>query len=86
MVGPPNVGKLALLAALTKAVSEVADYPFTTRLPIPGMMMFENIQLQLVDMPPLSHEYMESWMSQITRNADALLLVVDLGTLVYLTP
>jgi ribosome-interacting GTPase 1 len=46
---------------------------------MPGMMTFENVQIQLVDMPPISHEYMESWMSQITRNADALLLVVDLG-------
>ena len=79
MVGPPNVGKSALLAALTKATPEVADYPFTTRRPMPGMMAFENVQIQLVDMPPISHEYMESWMSQITRNADALLLVVDLG-------
>ena len=79
MVGPPNVGKSALLAALTKATPEVADYPCTTRRPMPGMMAFENVQIQLVDMPPISHEYMESWMSQITRNADALLLVVDLG-------
>ena len=78
MVGPPNVGKSALLAALTKAAPEVADYPFTTRRPMPGMMTFENVQIQLVDMP-ISHEYMESWMSQITRNADALLLVVDLS-------
>src|SRR5262249_425128 len=77
--GPPNVGKSALLAALTKAAPEVADYPFTTRRPMPGMMTFENVQIQLVDMPPISHEHMESWMSQITRNADALLLMVDLG-------
>ncbi len=79
MVGPPNVGKSALLAALTNATPEVADYPFTTRRPIPGMMPFDDVQIQLVDMPPISHEYMEPWMSQITRNADALLLVVDLG-------
>jgi len=79
MVGPPNVGKSALLAALTKATPEVADYPFTTRRPMPGMMFLENVQVQLVDMPPISHESMESWMSQITRNADAILLVVDLG-------
>ena len=79
MVGPPNVGKSALLAALTKATPEVADYPFTTRRPMPGMLPLENVQIQLVDMPPISHESMESWMSQITRNADAILLVVDLG-------
>src|SRR5499426_2239071 len=48
MVGPPNVGKAALPAALTNATPEVADYPFTTRRPMPGMMLFENVQLQLV--------------------------------------
>ncbi len=79
MVGPPNVGKSSLLQALTKATPEVADYPYTTRKPMPGMVTFENVQLQLVDMPPVSHDYMEPWMAQITRNADALLLVVDLS-------
>jgi ribosome-interacting GTPase 1 len=79
MLGPPNVGKSALLAALTKATPEVADYPFTTRKPMPGMVQFENVQIQLVDMPPLSHDYMEPWMLQIARNADGLLLIVDLG-------
>jgi ribosome-interacting GTPase 1 len=43
------------------------------------MVLFENVQLQLVDMPPLSRDYMEPWMSQIARTADALLLVVDLS-------
>jgi hypothetical protein len=79
MLGPPNVGKSALLAALTKATPEVADYPFTTRKPMPGMVFFENVQIQLVDMPPVSRDYMEPWMSQIARTADALLLVVDLS-------
>jgi ribosome-interacting GTPase 1 len=79
MLGPPNVGKSALLGALTKATPEVSDYPFTTRKPMPGMVFFENVQIQLVDFPPLCHDYMEPWMSQIARNADALLLVVDLS-------
>jgi hypothetical protein len=79
MLGPPNVGKSTLLAALTKATPEVADYPFTTRKPMPGMVFFENVQIQLVDMPPVSRDYMEPWMSQIARTADALLLVVDLS-------
>jgi len=79
IVGPPNVGKSTLLTTLTNAAPEVADYPFTTRRPMPGMMTFENVQIQLVDMPPICREYMESWMSQITRNADAVLLVVDLS-------
>lgn len=79
LVGVPNAGKSALLRALTKATPEVAEYPFTTRRPLPGMVTFENVQIQLVDLPPVSREYMETWVPQIVRHADALLLVVDLS-------
>ncbi len=80
MIGAPNAGKSALLRATTKATPEVADYPFTTRKPIPGMVRYQNVQVQLVDFPPVSEDYVEPWMSQIARNADALLWVVDLGS------
>jgi hypothetical protein len=79
LAGPPNSGKSSLVRRLTHATPEVADYPFTTRLPVPGMMPFENIQIQLVDLPPLDPEFPEPWVPQALRNADALLLVVDLG-------
>lgn len=79
LAGPPNSGKSSLVRRLTHATPEVADYPFTTRLPLPGMMRFENIQIQLVDLPPLHPEFPEPWVPQALRNADALLLVVDLG-------
>ena len=79
LVGLPNAGKSALVGALSKAVTEVADYPFTTRKPIPGMVVYENVQIQLVDLPPISRDYMETWLQQIVRNADALLLVVDVS-------
>ncbi|MDY7030389.1 MAG: GTPase [Thermodesulfobacteriota bacterium] len=80
LTGPPNVGKSEILSRVTKALSEIADYPFTTRKPIAGMMRFENIQIQLVDTPPLAKEYTEQWIFNIIRNADALLMVADLGT------
>jgi ribosome-interacting GTPase 1 len=79
LLGAPNAGKSSLLCALTKATTDVADYPYTTRKPIPGMVSFENVQLQLVDMPPVSPDYLEPWMPQIVRNADAVVLVVDLS-------
>ena len=79
LAGPPNSGKSSLIRRLTHATPEVADYAFTTRLPLPGMMRFENIQIQLVDLPPLHPEFPEPWVPQALRNADALLLVVDLG-------
>ncbi len=79
LVGAPNAGKSSLLAALTHATPEIADYPFTTRAPIPGMLTFEEVQLQLVDLPPVSADHLESWVPQIIRNADAVLWVVDLS-------
>jgi len=79
LVGPPNSGKSQLLRRLTHATPEVADYPFTTRAPLPGMMAFEDIQIQLVDLPPVHPDFPETWLYQIIRNADAALLVVDLS-------
>jgi small GTP-binding protein len=79
LVGSPNSGKSQLLRALTHATPEVAEYPYTTRIPIPGMLLFENVRLQLIDLPPISPEYTESWVPQIIRNADAALWVVDLA-------
>ena len=77
LVGPPNTGKSSLVAALTHAHPEVADYPFTTREPTPGMMPFEDIALQLVDLPPLSTEHIEHWVFDLIRHADLLWLVMD---------
>lgn len=79
LVGPPNVGKSALLAALSHAEPEVADYPFTTRMPRPGMVPFENVQIQLVDLPALDPEFTEGWVYGLIRAADAALVVVSLG-------
>ena len=79
LVGLPNVGKSQLVSMLTDAVVDVADYPFTTKMPFPGMMRFENIQIQLLDMPPITDREARPWFSHILRNADILLIVVDLG-------
>jgi ribosome-interacting GTPase 1 len=64
---------------LTNAATEIAEYPFTTRLPIVGMMDFENIQIQLVDAPAVTLELGEAWFTNLARNADSLVLMVDLG-------
>ncbi|MCL4524544.1 MAG: 50S ribosome-binding GTPase [Acidobacteria bacterium] len=79
LAGAPNTGKSSLLRALSHATPEVGDYPFTTRVPTPGMMRFEDIQIQLVDLPPLDPQYGETWVPQAVRAADAALIVVDLG-------
>jgi ribosome-interacting GTPase 1 len=80
VVGPPNVGKSALVAALTNATPEVADFPFTTWNPTPGMMPFENTQIQLIDTPPLNRDFVEPDLLDLIRRSDLMLLVVDLQT------
>jgi ribosome-interacting GTPase 1 len=78
LLGLPNSGKSNLLSRITHAFSEVADYPFTTQKPIPGMMTFENLQIQLVDTPPVQLDHIEPGFPNLIRNADGLLLLVDL--------
>ena len=78
LVGPPNTGKSALLRALTNAEPEVADHPYTTWGPTPGMLDFHHVQIQLVDLPPLNPDYIDAEMMDLIRRADLLLLVVDL--------
>ena len=80
VVGPANVGKSALVAALTNANPEVADFPLTTWKPTPGMMPVENMQIQLVDTPPLNRDYVEPELLDLIRRSDFILLVVDLQT------
>jgi hypothetical protein len=78
LVGFPNSGKSSLLACLTNANPVIADYPLSTLTPLPGMMPYEDIQFQLVDLPPVGNENTDGWVSGILRYADALLLVIDL--------
>ena len=78
IVGFPNTGKSSLLACLTNANPVIAEYPLSTLIPLPGMMPFEDIQIQLVDLPPIGNESTDGWVSGILRYADALLLILDI--------
>lgn len=79
LIGTPNTGKSSILSALTKATPQIAPYPFTTREPVVGMMVYENIKIQLVDTPPISRDFIAPWLGDILRRADLLTIVVDLG-------
>jgi ribosome-interacting GTPase 1 len=78
-LGPPNAGKSLLLSKLTKATPAVAPYPFTTREPVPGMMDFEDVRVQLIDLPPITADHYEPFITDVTRGADAALLFLDLA-------
>ncbi len=79
LIGPPNSGKSALHARLTGSRTEIGPYPFTTHLPIPGMHVYEDVQFQLVDLPPVSADFMEPWLVATLQPADGVLLVIDIN-------
>ncbi|OQY28680.1 MAG: hypothetical protein B6244_06450 [Candidatus Cloacimonetes bacterium 4572_55] len=79
LLGPPNSGKSTLLNALTNADIETADYPFTTREPHQAMMMYEDVPIELVDLPPISDQHSEHWILPLARTSDMIFLIFDLG-------
>lgn len=79
IIGGPNAGKSALVAAVTNAKPEVAPYPFTTREPAPAMMPWEDVLVQLIDTPPITADFCDPNVLGLIRGADLVLLLVDLG-------
>jgi len=84
ILGPTKVGRSSLLAAITNAKVEVSDYPYTTREPTPGMLQYEDLQFQIIEAPALTESSSEDEFKDIqtlalARNADGLLLMVDLS-------
>ncbi|MCY4454383.1 MAG: 50S ribosome-binding GTPase [Immundisolibacterales bacterium] len=79
LLGPPNSGKSTLHDRLTRSHAEAGPYPFTTQFPQPGMIPYEDVNLQLVDLPPITDQYTVPWIVNALQPADAALLVVDVG-------
>ncbi|MHC4158805.1 MAG: TGS domain-containing protein [Planctomycetota bacterium] len=79
LLGTPNCGKSSIVAALTNAKVNVADFPFATSTPVPGMVKFEDIQIQLVDMPPITADYIAPGQVGTYRNCDLIGICIDLS-------
>jgi ribosome-interacting GTPase 1 len=79
VIGPVNTGKSSIISVLTNLEPNIAEYPFTTRMPQPGMMFHHGIPIQLVDTPALDPNVTERWISGLIRNADMAVLVLDLA-------
>ena len=51
-MGFPNVGKSTLLAAISRALPKIADYPFTTLTPNIGKVKFiDDFTMTVADIP-----------------------------------
>jgi ribosome-interacting GTPase 1 len=84
ILGPTKVGRSSLLASVTNAKVEASPIFFATRKPVIGMLPYKNIQFQLIEAPALVEGASQGKMggSQIlglARNADGLMLMVDLS-------
>jgi ribosome-interacting GTPase 1 len=83
LLGLTNVGKSSFLMAATNAKVEVSPAPYTTKEPVPGMLPYEDVLFQIVEAPALMEGAAEgkAWGLQtlaLARNADGLMLMVDL--------
>ncbi len=78
LIGPPNSGKSSLVTTLTNASPEIAAFPHTTHKPTPGMAVFENIQIQLIDTPPVTKEYTDPALIDLLRRTDIIAIVLDI--------
>ncbi|MHC4062400.1 MAG: GTPase [Planctomycetota bacterium] len=79
LLGAPNCGKSSIVAALTNAKVNVADFPFATNGPVPGMAKYEDVQIQLVDMPPITADFTMPGQVGTYRHCDLIAIVIDLS-------
>jgi uncharacterized protein len=84
LVGMTNVGKSALMSSTTNSKVVVTPTPFSTHEPVPGIMNYMDVQYQIVEAPAVMAGASEGKAGgQVTlglaRNADGVILMVDLG-------
>ena len=80
LVGPPNAGKSAIMAARTNAPVKVTDFPYGTAVPVPGIGFHEDVPIQMIDLPPVTPEHLPGGLVNAIRNTNILLLLADLGS------
>jgi ribosome-interacting GTPase 1 len=84
ILGLTKAGRSSLLAVVTAAKPVVASYPYATKESVPGMLQFEDIQFQLVEVPALVPAEQGKFVFQedsadIVRSCDGLIIMVDLN-------
>jgi ribosome-interacting GTPase 1 len=83
VIGPANAGRSSLLRAITNSPVQVTTWPFGTTKPTPGMLSYEDIQFQLVEIPPIisgsSEGRADGFLNlSSVRNADGVIVVLDM--------
>jgi len=85
LIGYPNAGKTTLLAALTRALPKIANYPFTTLNPNFGYAKFiDGFKFSIADIPGIIEDAHKNrglgleFLRHVQRTK-VLLYVVDIG-------
>jgi ribosome-interacting GTPase 1 len=78
LIGASNTGKSSILDSFSNADPKIDVFPQTTWEPMPGMMEFEDIQIQLIDTPPLTDEYIDPEFFNLVFRCDIILIVIDI--------
>ncbi|MFX1534074.1 MAG: GTPase [Promethearchaeota archaeon] len=83
LFGLSNVGKSTLMNAITNTDVKIGDYLHTTRNALAGTLEYENLRIQIVDLPGFL-DFKEEWaiskqIVRVARTSDAILLVIDLS-------
>ena len=73
IIGKTGVGKSSLISLLTNAKPDVADYVFTTRVPIVGMMDYKGVGIQMIEIPAIESEYYDRG---VANSADSILILI----------
>ena len=74
IIGFTNAGKSSLISLLTNAEAEIADYDFTTKKPIIGMMNHEGVQIQIIENPSIESDFFDKG---IVHSTDTLLVLIS---------
>lgn len=77
LIGTPNTGKSSIVGSITKAAVKIAEWPFSTPLPVPGMCHHEDVPIQLIDTPPLTVEQAPTGLAGAVYAADVIVIVLD---------
>jgi len=72
LIGMPNVGKSSIFQILTNQETKITSSPFSTTEPKLGSMDYQDVKVQIIDMPPFPNTEFS-----LINSADTLLIVID---------
>ncbi|RLG16244.1 hypothetical protein DRN69_01325 [Candidatus Pacearchaeota archaeon] len=73
IIGMTNTGKSSLLSLLTNVNPEIADYEFTTKNPIIGIMKYSGVNIQIIEIPAFESEFYDKG---LVNTADVILILI----------